>query len=289
MKLSTSFSTLMRRMSLEDAVVLAKEAGFDAIDFSFFEEKYYAPDGNPALFTELRKFAEDKGIVFNQAHAPFWEMHDFSEIEKLSGYVRQSIKNASLLGIGDIVVHPIENYANEPGDVSEKLFDMNMEYFSQFEPCCEEYGVRIAIENMWGRKKIGDEMVFTHSVCSTPEDLLRYIESLGSEWFVGCLDTGHAMLVGEDPCEFINVLGKKHLKALHIHDVDGKRDLHTIPYYGGLGDWDAIAIALKEIGFDGDFTYEADNFFNPLPNELLMSAAKMMTAVGRSIMGKIIK
>ena len=36
-----------------------------------------------------------------------------------------------------------------------------------------------------------------------------------------------------------DALGNKRLLCLHVHDVDGIDDLHTLPYFG-ITDWDKV-------------------------------------------------
>ena len=47
----------------------------------------------------------------------------------------------------------------------------------------------------------------------------------------------------------------EYLAALHVHDNDGKRDLHWLPYAGVI-DWAAFSRALHEIGFAGALSLE---------------------------------
>jgi sugar phosphate isomerase/epimerase len=56
------------------------------------------------------------------------------------------------------------------------------------------------------------------------------------------------------------------LHALHVHDNDYIDDRHTLPGLGRM-DWEEIMKALAEIDYDGDFTYEADNFLVNIPRE----------------------
>ena len=158
-----------------------------------------------------------------------------------------------------------------------------MQFYNALKPYAEEYGVKIGVENMW---QMPGGIKIDHSTCSRPEEFVRYIDTLNSEWFVACLDIGHAPLVGVDPAELIRALGKDRLKALHVHDVDGKSDLHTMPYCSKIN-WDSVCAALKEIGYEGDFTYEIGGFFNPLPKDLLLPAAKLSVATGRHLISKI--
>ena len=288
MLLSSAHSQFARRMPTEDAINLMADAGFDAIDFSFhISEEYYGEctDGEAGKekFKAWRDLAESRGLVFNQAHAP--EGSSFKDMDrtvKRFHDIRRAIRNASYLGIGIIVVHPVQHLPYcEPG-VPEQLFEWNMQFYNALKPYAEEYGVRIGVENMWQQPN----GIIDHSTCSRPEEFVRYIDTLNSPTFVACLDLGHAPICRVDPCDLIRALGKDRLKALHVHDVDGKNDLHTLPYFSKMK-WDPICAALKEIGYEGDLTFEAGNFVNPLPKELIRPAADMMVAVGRHLINKI--
>ena len=54
--------------------------------------------------------------------------------------------------------------------------------------------------------------------------------------------------------DFIRLIGKR-LKATHIDDNHGDKDSHLVPLFGSA-DWQDIAKALKEIGYENDFSYE---------------------------------
>ena len=161
-----------------------------------------------------------------------------------------------------------------PGN-AEKLFEYNMVFYKSLIPYCEEYGIKVAVENMWQYPKM-----ISHSTCSRPDEFIRYIDELNSEWIVGCLDIGHSVLVREDPADFIRKLGDKRLQCLHIHDVDGNDDLHTLPYFG-ITDWESVMSALAEIDYKGDFTYETDGFLQNKPKELLPDFVRLMEKTGR--------
>ena len=289
MLLSSSHSQFARKMSTEDSIKLMADAGFDAIDFSMhISEEYYGEQTDGELgkqkFLEWRALAESRGIVFNQAHAPEGSSYrDMDRTVRRFHDIRRAIRNASYLGIPIVVVHPVQHLQYCDPGVPEQLFEWNMQFYNALKPYAEEYGVKIGVENMW---QMPGGIKIDHSTCSRPEEFVRYLDTLNSEWFVACLDIGHAPLVGVDPCELIRALGKDRLKALHVHDVDGKDDLHTLPYFSKIN-WDSVCAALKEIGYDGDLTFEAGAFVDPLPVELSRPAADMMVAVGRHLIKKI--
>lgn len=289
MYLSTATSTFFNYYTPEETVDLLKEAGFTALDFSFFKENTYV-EGLEDKFLSLRRYAEDKGMVFNQAHAPFASSCGVPERdEAIFQNIVRSMKYASLLGVPRIVVHPVQHLVYADPGVPEKLFELNVDFYTRLKPYCEEYGIRVALENMWQDKYLvgRGESNILHSTCSRPEEFNRYLDALDPGWFTACLDLGHAMLVHEDVGDFIRALGHDRLTALHVHDTNGKSDLHTIPYYGGMGYWDRITKALADIDYTGDWTYEAGSFLAPLPKELYPAGAKYMAEIGRFEMSRI--
>ncbi len=284
MKLSTTTSYPARKFGLEKAITWIAEAGYDAVDFSQFDEFIYKEKADKAFCSELRKFVEDKGLVFNQSHAPFASSYkDEEETKERFEEITNAMRKAAWLGIPNIIVHPCHHLPYSEKGNPELLFEYNMEFYNRLLPYCEEYGINVALENMWQRTGF-----INHSVCSKPEEFVKYVDTLNSPFFVACLDIGHSALVREDTADFIRALGKDRLKCLHVHDVDGTNDSHTLPLYGNVN-WDKVTSALKEIGYEGDFTFEADCFMEKLPEELYPHGINYMEKVGRYLVGKIVR
>jgi sugar phosphate isomerase/epimerase len=59
-----------------------------------------------------------------------------------------------------------------------------------------------------------------------------------------------------------------------------------LPYQGKI-DWESVIEALREIGYEGHFTYEAGNFIRYYPEELLMLGLTHMEKVGRYFIKRI--
>ena len=291
MILSSSIKNLLTRFDLETAIRMMASAGFDAIDFSYtgksYAAKYCGPDTDSAAFRDylkdMRALAEELGISFVQAHAPVPSSSlDPTRSRACYDAIVRSIRNASYLGIPKIVVHPVQHLTYAEAGVPERLFEMNVEFYNSLKPYCEEYGIRIAVENMWqhdANRKI------IHSTCSTPAEFARYVDALDSKYFIGCLDIGHAFLVGEDPATFIESLGASRLKALHVHDVDGVLDNHTVPYQGKV-DWESVMHALARIGYTGEMNYEAEGFLAKAPNEVYPSGLRHIAEIGRYLISR---
>ena len=158
---------------------------------------------------------------------------------------------------------------------------MNIEFYRSLIPYAEKFNIRIAAENMWQYEV--DHI--DHSTCSKPEEFCAYIDEVGSEWIVACLDVGHTAVVNVDPSVMIRTLGQKRLQALHVHDTDFVNDLHTLPFMSKM-DFSAITNALADIGYQGDITLEADHFLHGIPEDLLPAAVKFMCRTARYLAAK---
>ena len=278
MNLSVNLSFLYKQKGIDKAIDLIIDAGFDAIDFSFYEKYFDEIPTDKEYFTELRKRVEDKGVIFNQAHAPADSSSiDEHKTEILFKNIVSSLERASYLGVENVVVHPCQHLKYEEDGVPEKLYEYNMNYFKRLIPYAEEYGVRICIENMWQ-----DPGLISHSTCSRPNEMIKYSEGLNSERIGCCLDIGHAMLVRESPADFIRTLGGERLTCLHVHDVDGIDDKHDMPYFGIIN-WKSVMKSLKEINYKGDLTFELTDILAGIPEALHYDYVKLAERTGRQL------
>ena len=288
MLLSTSTDLLSKSLGLKKAVDILSNAGFDALDFSAFSEEFFTDVHDKSFYTEIRKYAEDKNIVFNQSHAPFVPsgMRDRGRCDANFERVITAMRFASYLGVKTMVIHPYQFLKYTDEGSAEQLFEYNVKFYKKLIPYCEEFEMRVAIENLWQYQKPGWNKI-DPSVCANPEEFIKYLDEINSDYVVGCLDVGHAVLVCQDVPGFIKKVGNKRLQALHVHDVDGIADVHTLPYFG-INDWDKFTKALSDIDYKGDFTYEADGFYNGKPLELYPECAEFMVKTGRFLINKII-
>ena len=288
MILSTQTSNLFARFGADRGIRYFADAGFDAIDYSMFD--MVADDcplntADPEKFgQELKKKAEAAGLYFNQAHAPFpnWRAGDEAYNAKMPGRIAQSVRIAGVLGAKVIVVHPIAY--TEQGEAQKAI---NFDFYRKLAPVAREYGIKIALENMWGYD--GRRNYIVPNVCSFGADLAEYYDELNDpEVFTVCLDLGHCGLVGEEPDDAIRVLGRDRLGALHVHDNNYRADNHTVPYdYGMRMNWNAITKALGEIDYAGDFTFEADAFFERFDEDTVGDVVKFMADIGRRLIAKV--
>lgn len=288
MLLVTQTDRLGRLYGDREAVRMLAEAGFDGIDYSMFPLSDPSPrlmkDGWEEEIRALRAYADSLGIPFIQGHAPFSFRDNSPEAWKTINYPRilRAIEIAGILGIRELVIHPVQFLPYKQN--KETLHQWNMEYYRALLPHAKRAGVRICLENMWQRNKLRGNII-THSTCSDAREAAAWIDELNDPSIGYCLDLGHCGLVELDADTEIRKLGHR-LTALHVHDNDFVEDQHILPYHGHAN-WAAILAALKEVGYSGPFTFEADNFLIKTPNSLLPTALKLMVELGRHMIAQI--
>lgn len=272
----------------KEAARLIKAAGFDAVDFDLCDmandDDRFNQDNYRELALEFRKQIEAEGLYVNQTHTPFtfqnWDNEEFYNNVIFPRMVR-SLEISALLGAETAIIHPL-HYSEYNGH-EEEFFEKNMEYYRSFIPYCEKYGIKICVENMWQRDPRRKYIV--HDTCSRKEEFIRYVDGIGSEYAVACLDVGHVGLPIQDDeaHDVVRALGHDRLKALHIHDNDYKGDLHMVPYSGKM-DWLELGRALGEIDYTGVFTYEISALYtNNIDDEFMPVALKYFADVARHI------
>jgi len=262
MRISTEIGSIAAQVGEEKAIELAAKAGFDAFDLSMFvmcdydwtnkrvrpSEHPFAGSGYASFAKRLRHIADECGIVCNQSHAPFPTC-----CQTIRDHFKRAIECTAILGGKICVIHPD----------NDKTAKENAEMYFELIPFAKEYGVKIATENMWNWR--GGRADF--AACSTASDFVAHLDAVNDPFFVACLDIGHAEMMGEQVSAvgMIHALGKR-LEALHIHDNDRWHDSHQIPFSMQI-DFAAVIKALKEIGYNGDLTLEADSYLGAFASD----------------------
>lgn len=287
MRISCQTNRIDRRMGKMAAIKMIREAGFDAYDLSLYamtgDDPELAADTFHQTAQALRVYADKLGIVCNQAHAPFpSSTGDPQKDEWIFSKLVDAMEAASVVGAKCIVIHPVQHLCY--AEYAAELFEMNVAFYQKLIPYAVKFGIKIAVENMWQNNN--GTKTPTDSVCSRSWEFNKLIDAVDSPWLVGCFDVGHASLVRADIPDFIHCVGNQRLQALHLHDTDFARDLHTLPFTQKI-DYEAVAKALGEIDYLGDVTFEANGFLQNFPDELLLSALRLMADVGKYLTQRI--
>lgn len=283
MKISTEIASIARHVGEHKAVELCAKAGFDGWDFSMFQMGAYnwqtnslIKSGHPLqgnqylkFARELRKIGEDNGIRCNQSHAPFPVV-----CQPIRELLPRAIECTAEAGGEICIIHPDNNKSPEE----------NAEMYLELLPFAKDCGVKIATENMWNWDNETGYSAF--AACSTSESFCKHLEVINDDFFVACLDIGHAEMKGSGSgaANMIHALGNK-LQALHLHDNDLHHDSHQIPFSMNI-DFDEIIKALQDIAYPGWFTLEADQYLKSHTADTVAEGVQKMADCTRIMANK---
>jgi len=280
MKISTEIASAAKIVGEEKTIEYYAKAGFDAWDFSMFDmcrydwgNKCLLENDHPLSQKNYLKFARklkqiglDNGIVCNQSHAPF--PSDCSEIRS---YYKRAIECTAEAGGEICIIHPDNN----------KTADENGEMYLNLLPFAKEHNVKIATENMWNWDIEKNQSSF--AACATPESFNEHLDAVNDEYFIACLDIGHAEMKGSNTSAtaMIKALGDR-LSALHIHDNDRWHDSHQIPFSMDI-DFNEVIASLKQIDYKGYLTLEADQYLSIYTKDNVFDGIKNLAEAAKKL------
>ena len=274
MKIATTTGSALTAQSARQL----KACGYDAVDYSgaiYAYEPYTGiytlpDDAFDAYFRRDGKLLADAGLEVYQAHAPYHTIpDDESETDFMRQCIRRSIRATAMVGGTYLVIHPAQPMHWSTDLHPDRTRDYNLRLFAELLPLAHEWNVRLALENMPG----------AGIPAGTPASLIDYIDAMGDpDWFVACLDTGHANFSGVDCGAFVRLLGPR-LKALHVHDNHGARDEHLGAFMGTVA-WEPFVQALADVGYSGAFSFES-GFAGQFPEGFSARADALQAALGK--------
>jgi len=272
MKLSVQSGGLVEYYGYEKSYAMIAAAGFEAIDWnidhglkgsdirnltyqgtSIFEKSL---EEVKAYYDQELFWIRKNGLTITQAHAPFPayipghpEVLDYCiEIYK------RCIELCDYAGCKNLVIHGISLPYADRDNTPETVETLNWKLYESLIPTLLQHNVVVCLENLFSND--GGRMI--EGVCSDPHEAVRYIDTMnekaGRPVFGFCLDVGHLQLLGKNLRTYLPVLGKR-ITALHIHDNDGRTDIHLAPLTGTIR-WDDFCSCMKQIGYEGDLSFE---------------------------------
>lgn len=277
LKIGVQSRGIINESVYEEGYKRIKASGIECIDYDIIREEEKELEVN--YYARHRACADKYGLIFSQVHAPVIKYYDeyvfdnqvARDLEFIIKQLKKSIEITSLLGSPYLVVHAL-NIAKKKGE--EEEFKINMQLFSSLALHAIKYNVIVCIENVPAR----NEKNIYEGACSSAQIIYEYVKKLNNlyniECFGACFDVGHANLLKHNIGAEIKILGET-LKVLHIHDNDGEKDLHQLPYVFMDGqskvkkiDWNTFLIALRNINYRGVLSFETKNFFATTPGIL---------------------
>lgn len=238
-----------------DCLSDCQNIGYAGFDYSFpaaQSNAYILSDEHTQGIERLKRDTHAHGIRVCQTHLtyPFGTVFEQGNYEEYEEYMLPLlIREIELTAASDCTTAVLHPYYCEQD--RENTRQGNIRLISKLLPTLEKTGVVLSLENIYGPSY--------HDVgLTTAEDLLYYVEYFDSPYVGVCLDTGHAVTLGQDPVKMLQLIGNR-LTALHVHTTIPGRDLHAIPYcvnYYEQIDWDAFWSTLCSTDYKGTFNLE---------------------------------
>ena len=288
---------------------LLKKTGFDNVDFSLHKyliNKDIYQDRlndffNPSI-SDLEKFfaphkqaAKEHDVSIHQMHMPYPIYVPLGKRE-VNDYLWHEVapKSMELCAFFDcryIVIHGFKLARYLGSEDAE--WEQTAKFIEYLAPMAKEMNITVCIENLYDG--IADHLI--EGPCCDAKKCAERIDKIndkfGAEVLGFCFDTGHANLVGIDMEKFITTLGSR-LKVLHIHDNDGRRDLHQVPFVftktrenKSATDWDGFLRGLRRVNYDGVFNFETSPVLTSFPQELRGDALGFIAKIGWYFKNKV--
>lgn len=282
---------------------MLRRAGFSCTDFSLnsylkntdvykSEINHFFSRSVQELETFFRPHklgAEREQITINQIHMPY-PIYVPGADSEVNHYLREVVapKSMALCAFFQcpyIVVHGYK-LARFLG-AEDKEWEQTEGFLDSLAPMAKEMGITICIENLYD--SVGNHLIEGPccNAVKAAERIDRINERYHAEVLGFCFDTGHANLIGLDFEDFITTLGHR-LKVLHIHDNDGRQDLHQIPFTFTMSrenqsstDWAGFIRGLQEIGFDKVLSFETAPVLSAFPDEMKETVLGFIAQIGQ--------
>jgi L-ribulose-5-phosphate 3-epimerase len=248
------------KMSLQECLQLAKDAGFDGIELNYDLENDLSPNSSTADYVAIRKMADDIGIqISGVCSFLFWPYpltsNDPAERAQGMDLAAKMTAAAHDLGTENLLVVPgavhmpwREDHDPTPNDVCHARA---REAVGKLLPQAEKLGVFLNLEN-----------IFFNGFLLSPFEMVDFVDSFGSEYVKVHFDTGNIMEY-QFPEHWIPILGSR-IKNVHLKEYTKKGTDHSLecfrPLLDGTTNWPAVLDAFDDVGYDDFLTFE---YFHP--------------------------
>jgi len=280
MKKSINFWSFAAGTTVEEAIRLAKDAGFAGIELSMGEVGLMGLPTADAAKT-ARKIAKNEGIALpSLACGLCWDALLTSAIAKkrseAKDMIRRQVDMAVELGADSILVIPGAvgvDFLNGNENLLpyDEAYDASLEGIRELAPYAEQARVNLALENVWNKFLL------------SPLELRDFIDKIGSDYVGSYFDVGNVVLTGY-PEQWVRILGKR-IKKVHFKDY--RRNPGGFNCFcdllSGDVDYPAVVAALEAIGYDDYCAAEMIPNYRHYTSQTIYNASKSMDR----ILGKV--
>ncbi len=249
----------------DEAISRIAQLGFRAVELIAWKREILDEYYTPQTVKDLRNIIDSEGLVLSQFVSTPSGMAspDKREREQSVEHFKKLVEVGVELGteiVNSVSVHPFGIQFPRITDLPHMQkfqvdipTDLNwqqnwLDYVDIMRQCCnlcEQAGIKYALEPHPFR------------YMANAASMLRLIEHVGSDSLGMNFDPSHLFPVGEIPHMVIYQLGDRIFHC-HFSDNDAMTNVHWRPGKGKI-DWEAVMIALKDVGFDGVISIELED------------------------------
>lgn len=228
--------------TLEERLSFMKETGFDVVCLDF--EKEIVDTETP--WDNQLKLAQKYNLPVEAVHltgskmTKIWE--DCEEAEFVTKRLIEELRDLGKLSVPCGVAHITWGF-EKPLPPSENA----LHRFERIAEAADKYKVKLALEN----SVFGEHVHFV-------------LDNISNEYVGFCYDSGHENAFTHDE-NYLEHYSDR-LFAMHLHDNNGEKDTHCVPFTGSI-DWNKKVELLKkseifndsvilEVGIQPDKTFE---------------------------------
>ena len=273
-----------QKMSLEQCLRLAKDAGFDAVELNYDLEGDLSPKHGTQHFHEIRRMAEKIGIAISGLCSfLFWPYpltsNDPAKRQRGLELAGKIAECAHDLGTRNVLVVPgavcipwRTDHEPVPNDV---CLTRARTAVGQLLPAAEKLGVVLNMEN-----------IFFNGFLMSPQEMADFVDGFKSEHVQVHFDTGNIMMY-QYPEHWIAILGKR-IKNVHLKEFTKKGTDTSLesfrPLLDGTTNWPGVMEALAAVDYSGYLTFEYFHPYEHFPEALVFQTSDSLDRMlGRKV------
>lgn len=248
MKKGISIWSFPEDMSIIDCMKLAKNAGFDGIEFALNEKGAMSLESSEEEIASYKKAANEAGIEITSLATGLYLSYSMTSNDE---HVRAKAKNIAKKQIDAAAILEVDTALVVPGAVGvdfipncevveyDVAYDRALSAIKELSSYAESKRVCIGIENVWNKFLL------------SPLEMRDFIDKAGSAFVGAYLDVGNVIYIGYAE-HWVKILGRR-IKKVHFKDY--RRDAGGIAGFvdilAGDVNYPAVIDELRKVGYEG--------------------------------------
>ena len=268
-----------QRMTLEECLRLAKDAGFDGIELNYDLESDLSPKAGTKEFQNIRRLADKIGIEISGLCSFLFWPYPLSSNDpdkrarglELAGKIAQTAHD---LGVQNVLVVPgavhipwRTDHDPVPNDVCDQRA---RDAVRTLEKQAAKLKVSLNIEN-----------IFFNGYLMTPMEMNAFVDSIQSEHVRVHFDTGNISMF-QFAEHWVPILGKR-IQNIHFKEFTKKGTDYSLetfrPLLDGTTNWPAVMDALEATGYRGFVTFEYFHPYQHYPEALIYQTSDSLDRI----------